>query len=177
MAAIRAPKYQRGLTLIEMLVVLTLMALLATVTALGTGLVGGNATRTEAQAVRVAEDLARVFAHAGQSAQLRGEVLAWFADDTGWQRWGSTVPGTTAHWQPWEDASPQIVIPPELSVDIVQDPQQTTPSETGQQQPAVVFVPAQGAAPFELLIRERSSGRALGRVWLAEDARVRWEAI
>lgn len=170
------PASHRGMTLIEMLVVLTLMALLAAVTAVSTGMIADAPARARAQASRLAEELVRTFAHVELTAQLQGEVLGWSADDAGWQRWASVVPGAAPQWQPWLEAPPDLQLPAALSLALVRDNRHPV-SGASQDQPDVVFVPAQGTAAFELLIRERSSGQALCRVWLAEDARLHWEDI
>ena len=84
-------RLSHGLTLIEMLVVLLIMGLLVSVTALSTGLAG----RTDSEdAARTAEDLSRLFEHAAQQALARGDVLGWSldADDSRtmrWWRWSS----------------------------------------------------------------------------------------
>ena len=64
-------RLSHGLTLIEMLVVLLIMGLLVSVTALSTGLAG----RTDSEdAARTAEDLSRLFEHAAQQALARGDA-------------------------------------------------------------------------------------------------------
>lgn len=176
MFVISTPAHHRGMTLIELLVVLTIMALLTAVTAVSTGMVTAGETRTRAQAARVADDLVRQFKHVGLSAQLRGEALAWSPEPNGWQHWASTGPGARADWQPWRDAPPGTEIPDDLRLELVRETQPASPS-ANVMAARVLFLPAQGIVPFELLVRERSSGNPLARVWLAEDARLLWEEI
>ena len=85
------PRQSQGLTLIEMLVVLLIMGLLVSVTALSTGLAGRSDSD---DAARTAEDLSRLFEHAAQQALARGDVLGWSLDANDsrtmrWWRWSS----------------------------------------------------------------------------------------
>ena len=79
-------RLSHGLTLIEMLVVLLIMGLLVSVTALSTGLAGRSDSE---DAARTAEDLSRLFEHAAQQALARGDVLGWSLDaaDSRTMRW------------------------------------------------------------------------------------------
>ena len=84
-------RLSHGLTLIEMLVVLLIMGLLVSVTALSTGLAGRSDSD---DAARTAEDLSRLFEHAAQQALARGDVLGWSLDNNDsrtmrWWRWSS----------------------------------------------------------------------------------------
>jgi len=154
------------MTLIEMLVVLTVMALLAAITALSTGIVGDQSSRARTQSERFAERLVQVFTQVELSAHVMGDVLAWFPGETGWQQWRPREATSGTHWQPWQDAPANIQIPDLVSIEVL---------STAEPQPYIVFLPAQGVEPFDLIVRDRNTNEALARVRRDADAGLLWE--
>ncbi len=191
-------RLNHGLTLIEMLVVLLIMGLLVSVTALSTGLAGRSDSD---DAARTAEDLSRLFEHAAQQALARGDVLGWSldADDSRsmlWWRWSSDTgsaavintaasagsmansPVTTARWQSQlQPFLPTVELPAQL---VLQLSGQTPGAQASQQAPSgpqLVFLPGLETVPFELRLLDVETGQALARIWSEQPGRVDWGVL
>ncbi|MDO9478564.1 MAG: prepilin-type N-terminal cleavage/methylation domain-containing protein [Pseudohongiella sp.] len=189
------PRLSHGLTLIEMLVVLLIMGLLVSVTALSMGLTGRNDTD---EAVRTAEDLSRLFEHAAQQALVKGEVLGWSLNNNAnqpmqWWRWTSDSLAnnttnavannlTSAYWQRQpESFMPTLEVPAQLilqSTDlhthVTASAPQNRQTDTG---PAVVFLPGRESVPFELRVLDVQTQRSLARIWSTDQGYIAWSAL
>lgn len=192
------PRLSHGLTLIEMLVVLLIMGLLVSVTALSTGLAGRSDSE---DAARTAEDLSRLFEHAAQQALARGDVLGWSLDNNDsrtmlWWRWSSDTgsaavintaagagsmansPVATARWQ----SQPHSFLPTvELPAQLVLQLSGQTPGAQASRQaasgPQLVFLPGLETIPFELRVLDVDTGQALARIWSEQPGRVDWGVL
>lgn len=192
------PRLSHGLTLIEMLVVLLIMGLLVSVTALSTGLAGRSDSE---DAARAAEDLSRLFEHAAQQALARGDVLGWSLDNNDsrtmlWWRWSSDTgsaavintaagagsmansPVATARWQ----SQPHSFLPTvELPAQLVLQLSGQTPGAQASRQaasgPQLVFLPGLETIPFELRVLDVDTGQALARIWSEQPGRVDWGVL
>lgn len=191
-------RLSHGLTLIEMLVVLLIMGLLVSVTALSTGLAGRSDSE---DAARTAEDLSRLFEHAGQQALARGDVLGWSldADDSRtmlWWRWssdtGSAVvintaaaagsmansPVATARWQSQSHSFlPTIELPAQLVLQLSGQTPDAQASRQAASGPQLVFLPGLETIPFELRVLDVDTGQALARIWSEQPGRVDWGVL
>lgn len=191
-------RLSHGLTLIEMLVVLLIMGLLVSVTALSTGLAGRSDSE---DAARTAEDLSRLFEHAAQQALARGDVLGWSLDNNDsrtmlWWRWSSDTgsaavintaagagsmansPVATARWQ----SQPHSFLPTvELPAQLVLQLSGQTPGAQASRQaasgPHLVFLPGLETIPFELRVVDVDTGQALARIWSEQPGRVDWGVL
>jgi type II secretion system protein H len=189
------PRLSHGLTLIEMLVVLLIMGLLVSVTALSMGLTGRNDTD---EAVRTAEDLSRLFEHAAQQALVKGEVLGWSLNNNAnqpmqWWRWTSDSLAnnttnavannlTSAYWQRQpESFMPMLEVPAQLMLQLADlytqvpaSAPQNRQTDTG---PAVVFLPGRESVPFELRVLDAQTQRSLARIWSTDQGYIAWSAL
>jgi type II secretion system protein H len=196
------PRQSQGLTLIEMLVVLLIMGLLVSVTALSTGLAGRSDSE---DAARTAEDLSRLFEHAAQQALARGDVLGWSldADDSRtmqWWRWSSDTsvstvsttsinttiitansPSATARWQSQPHAFlPSVELPAQLALQLSAvnpDARPLQPSRQLATGPQLVFLPGLETVPFELRLLDVETGQSLVRIWSDQPGRVDWSVL
>jgi prepilin-type N-terminal cleavage/methylation domain-containing protein len=192
------PRLSHGLTLIEMLVVLLIMGLLVSVTALSTGLAGRSDSE---DAARTAEDLSRLFEHAAQQALARGDVLGWSldADDSRtmqWWRWssdtGSAVvintaaaaggmansPVATARWQAQSHSFlPTVELPARLVLQLGGQTPGAQASRQAASGPQLVFLPGLETIPFELRVLDVDTGQALARIWSEQPGRVDWGVL
>ncbi|MDP2286073.1 MAG: prepilin-type N-terminal cleavage/methylation domain-containing protein [Pseudohongiella sp.] len=191
----RNPHLSHGLTLIEMLVVLLIMGLLVSVTALSMGLTGRN---DKNEAVRTAEDLSRLFEHAAQQALVQGEVLGWSLNNNAnppmqWWRWTSDTLGnntinvasnnlTRAYWQR-QPASfmPALEVPAQLILQLADLHAQVPASDTQNRQtdtgPALVFLPGRESVPFELRVLDAQTQQSLARIWSTDQGHIAWSAL
>ena len=199
-------RLSHGLTLIEMLVVLLIMGLLVSVTALSTGLAGRSDSE---DAARTAEDLSRLFEHAAQQALARGDVLGWSldADDSRtmqWWRWSSDTsvstatntsinttinsasgPGTlvdsqgaAARWQSQPHSFlPSVELPAQLALQLSAINPGARPSQQPATGPQLVFLPGLETVPFELRLLDEETGQALARIWSDQPGRVDWSVL
>lgn len=180
-----------GLTLIEMLVVLLIMGLLVSVTALSMGLAG----RSDADdAARTAEDLSRLFEHAAQQALVRGEVLGLSlsadADQpVQWWRWTSET-GTsaavnaalstfpTAMWQAQaETFMPVVKVPAQFTLQLTDSHTAVQADRQTDNRPHVVFMPARDMAAFDLRLLDAQTGQSVARIWVTDQGSIDWSAM
>lgn len=192
------PRLSHGLTLIEMLVVLLIMGLLVSVTALSTGLAGRSDSE---DAARTAEDLSRLFEHAAQQALARGDVLGWSldADDSRtmqWWRWSSDTgsaavintaaasgsmansPVATARWQSQSHSFlPTVELPAQLVLQLSGQTPGAQASRQAASGPQLVFLPGLETIPFELRVLDVDTGQALARIWSEQPGRVDWGVL
>lgn len=192
------PRLSHGLTLIEMLVVLLIMGLLVSVTALSTGLAGRSDSE---DAARTAEDLSRLFEHAAQQALARGDVLGWSldADDSRtmqWWRWSSDTgsaavintaaaagsmansPVATARWQSQSHSFlPTVELPARLVLQLGGQTPGAQASRQAASGPQLVFLPGLETIPFELRVLDVDTGQALARIWSEQPGRVDWGVL
>lgn len=192
------PRLSHGLTLIEMLVVLLIMGLLVSVTALSTGLAGRSDSD---DAARTAEDLSRLFEHAAQQALARGDVLGWSldADDSRtmqWWRWSSDTgsaavintaaaagsmansPVATARWQSQSHSFlPTVELPAQLVLQLSGQTPGAQASRQAASGPQLVFLPGLETIPFELRVLDVDTGQALARIWSEQPGRVDWGVL
>lgn len=182
----------RGMTLIEMLVVLLIMGLLTSVTVLSVGMVGRTGRGDADAALTVAEDLSRLFEHASQQALATHQVLGWglTGDQAGgqqmrWWRWSSLPPsqsplspapaGQVPVWLADEETmSSELVLPDNLLLQL--NPRSLTVSQPDSV-PAVVFFPGREYSAFEIYVRDTELSTALARVWSERDGSIRWAAL
>lgn len=191
-----SPLVSRGMTLIEMLVVLLIMGLLVSVTVLSTGVVSRGDSSVSGVALRVAEDLSRMFEHASQQAVAKNEVLGWGMQDNqqmSWWRWASApLPALTqspamgvaraSGWQVDESAIKAFDLPDDLALQVnVINPGNVAVSAISDVQsnaaPAVVFFPGREYSAFEIYVLDGDSSRALARVWAESNGRFNWGAL
>lgn len=189
------PRLSQGLTLIEMLVVLLIMGLLVSVTALSIGLAG----RGDAEdAARTAEDLSRLFEHAAQQALVRGEVLGLSLglslgtevdQAMQWWRWTSestsgaafdigisTVP--TARWQAQAEAfMPAVTVPEQFKLHLTDSPSTVQPDRLADSVPQIVFMPARETIEFDVRVQDAQTGQSLARIWVSEQGSVDWSVM
>jgi prepilin-type N-terminal cleavage/methylation domain-containing protein len=189
------PRPSQGLTLIEMLVVLLIMGLLVSVTALSIGLAG----RGDAEdAARTAEDLSRLFEHAAQQALVRGEVLGLSlglslgteADQPmQWWRWTSESTSgaafnagistvSTARWQAQAEAfMPVVTVPEQFKLQLTDSPSAVQPDRLTDSGPQIVFMPARESIEFDVRIQHAQTGQSLARIWVSEQGSVDWSVM
>lgn len=196
------PRQSQGVTLIEILVVLLIMGLLVSVTALSTGLAGRSDSE---DAARTAEDLSRLFEHAAQQALARGDVLGWSLDVNDsrtmqWWRWSSDTSvntatntsinttintanslGATARWQSQPHAFlPLVELPAQLALQLSAvnpDARPSQPSRLPATGPQLVFLPGLETVPFELRLLDVETGQSLARIWSDQPGRVDWSVL
>lgn len=186
-------RLSHGMTLIEMLVVLLIMGLLVSVTALSMGLAGRSNTD---EAARTAEDLSRLFEHAARQAMVTGDVLgASVSVDNDnspalqWWRWTSDATNradgnpaatqlTTAMWQQQaETFMPALAIPANVTLQLSdsQTPvQQNRPEDS---RPQVVFMPGRESTPFEMRLLDAGTGRPLARIINNTEGQLAWSVM
>lgn len=172
----------RGMTLVEILVVLVIVGLLVSVTVLSTGMLSRGNTNSDA-ALAVAEDLSRLFGHASQQALANNEVLGWSLHDDQqmvWWRWASPsqspalLPQAPV-WSPLDESEMNVL---DVPADIVLSVNTNMPSGTQQQnQPAVVFFPGREYSVFEIVVRNNQDERAMARIWPERDGLIRWAVL
>jgi prepilin-type N-terminal cleavage/methylation domain-containing protein len=200
-------RLSHGLTLIEMLVVLLIMGLLVSVTALSTGLAGRSDSE---DAARTAEDLSRLFEHAAQQALARGDVLGWSLDaaDSRTMRWwlwssdtgvstvvntsintttinsaispgnGVDSQGAAARWQSQPHSFlPSVELPAQLALQLSALNPGARPSQQPATGPQLVFLPGLETVPFELRLLDEETGQALARIWSDQPGRVDWSVL
>lgn len=187
------PRLSHGMTLIEMLVVLLIMGLLVSVTALSMGLAGRSDSD---EAARTAEDLSRLFEHAARQAMVTGDVLGMSvgadskdAPALQWWRWTSDATSradgnpaatqlTTAMWQQQpETFMPALAVPAQFTL-------QLTDTQTSEQQnrlddsrPQVVFMPGRESMPFEMRLLDARTGRSLARIINNAEGQMAWSVM
>lgn len=189
------PRLSQGLTLIEMLVVLLIMGLLVSVTALSIGLAG----RGDAEdAARTAEDLSRLFEHASQQALVRGEVLGLSlglslgtdADQPmQWWRWTSESTSgaafnagistvSTARWQAQAEAfMPVVTVPEQFKLQLTDSPSAVLPDPLTDSGPHIVFMPARETSEFDVRVQDTQTGQSLARIWVSEQGSINWSVM
>lgn len=189
------PRLSQGLTLIEMLVVLLIMGLLVSVTALSIGLAG----RGDAEdAARTAEDLSRLFEHAAQQALVRGEVLGLSlglslgteADQAmQWWRWTSESTSgaafnagistvSTASWQAQAEAfMPVVTVPEQFKLQLTDSPSAVQSDRLAASGPQIVFMPARETIEFDVRVQDAQTGQSLARIWVSDQGRVDWSVM
>jgi len=187
------PQLSQGLTLIEMLVVLLIMGLLVSVTALSIGLAG----RGDAEdAARTAEDLSRLFEHAAQQALVRGEVLGLSlslgteADQPmQWWRWtsestsGAAVNAgistvSTARWQAQAEAfMPVVTVPEQFKLQLTDAQTTVQPGRSTDAGPQIVFMPARESIEFDVRVQHAQTGQSLARIWVSDQGSINWSEM
>lgn len=180
----------RGMTLIEMLVVLLIVGLLVSVTVLSTGLINRGDSSESGVALSVAEDLSRLFEHASQQAVAKNEVLGWSLQNDQqmvWWRWSSmsltpvsstqtqsAASGRVPDWMVDESVMKALDLPDNIQLHVTSD---TTSDRGDGNLPAVVFFPGREYSAFEVYVRDSESARALARVWPGRDGLMNWSAL
>lgn len=166
-----------GMTLIEMLVVLLIMGLLVSVTLLSTGILGRGSSQSEI-ALTLAEDLSRLFEHAGQQALAGNQVLSLRIDagqQLSWWQWGSSSLAPEPQWIPvGEPKMAVLAVPGNIMLQVTPG---AAPGMQSDNQPVVVFYPGREYSPFEIVLRNTDSPAGLARVWSESDGSIRWAAL
>lgn len=187
------PRLSHGITLIEMLVVLLIMGLLVSVTALSMGLAGRSDTD---EAARTAEDLNRLFEHAARQAMVTGDVLGVSVGinrDDGpalqWWRWTSDATGradgnpaatllTTAMWQQQPDTfMPALAIPANVTLQLSDSQAPGQQNRQEDSRPQVVFMPGRETMPFEMRLLDAGTGRPLARIRNNAEGQMAWSVL
>lgn len=159
----------QGMTLVEVLVVLLIMGLLVSVTAVSTGIVGGSSRGDSSEVSSLGHDISQAFEQRRQQALAENEVLGWSLDEhqrSIWWRWQS------GSWlQIDESAMKVITLPDTVEMQI------TSSAFSADQVPTVVFFPGLEMTAFEINLRSKGVERAAARVWSAADGSMQWSVL
>lgn len=173
------PSFIRGMTLIEMLVVLLMMSLLVSVTVLSTGMLGRDDSSASGVALRVAEDLSRLFEQASRQAVAKNEVLGWSLQDDRqmhWWRWASPPSAQAPVWLQADGSVMTVMsLPDNIALQVNADASSDRRPEGNL--PVVVFFPGREYSAFEIVVRSIESARPLARVWTERDGLFKWGVL
>jgi general secretion pathway protein H len=144
--ASQSGSFQRGFTLLELLVVLMIIGIIVSMATLS---VGGNETRTlrdEAQRLSALLELA------SQQSMLKGVELALRFEDNGY----SFFFFDGEKWQPLEDDGPlrERELPQEISVSASIEGEETKQDLFGEDQPSQIWILSSGEmSPFVITLK------------------------